>query len=315
MNRAEHTERFQITEDMSGKRADVAISYLLKNVTRSQTKRMLEQGLILVDGKPVKPSRKLSRGESVSVTFFPPEPIEALPQDIPISILYEDDDIIVVNKPSGIAVHPGAGVKGGTLVNALLYKCRGLSGIGGKLRPGIVHRLDKDTSGVMVVAKNDLTHNSLVDQFKSHETKKGYLALAVGDIREESGSFSSTIGRSPRDRKRMSTKAKRGKEALTLWKVIKRYNGVTMVEAKPKTGRTHQIRVHFAENGHPLLGDRVYGLKRYKSELLESASKKLGRQALHALKLSFRHPRTGKILYFSAPIPDDIKAVINLLEE
>ncbi|HEY7536108.1 MAG TPA: RluA family pseudouridine synthase [Thermodesulfobacteriota bacterium] len=316
MNKEEsHIERFQISQDLSGKRADVAISYLLTSVTRSQIKRMFEEGLVLIDGKPVKPSKKLSKGESVSVTFIPPKHLDVTPQDIPVTILYEDEDIIVVNKPAGMTVHPGAGMREGTLVNALLYKCSGLSGIGGKLRPGIVHRLDKDTSGVMVVAKNDLAHRSLVEQFKSRETIKKYLALVVGDIKLESGSFSSVIGRNPKDRKRMSTKVKTGKEALTLWRVIRRYKNVTMVEVEPKTGRTHQIRVHFAENNYPLLGDKVYGLKKQKSQLAEEISTKLGRQALHALTLSFKHPRTGVILEFSAPIPDDINAVINLLEK
>ncbi len=315
MNKEESIERFQIPKDLSGKRADVAISSLLTSVTRSQIKRMLYEGLILVEGKPIRPSKKLSGGEDVCVTFVSPEPLEAQPQDIQVPIIYEDDDIIVVNKPQGITVHPGAGIKDGTLVNALLYKCLGLSGIGGKLRPGIVHRLDKDTSGVMVVAKNDIAHNSLVNQFKSHETKKKYLALVVGDIKGESGSFSSLIGRHPKNRIKMTTKVRAGREAFTLWRVIKRYKEVTMVEVEPKTGRTHQIRVHFAENGYPILGDKMYGVKKHKSELLDRLSKCLARQALHALTLNFKHPRTGENVEFSAPIPDDIKAVIELLEK
>jgi 23S rRNA pseudouridine1911/1915/1917 synthase len=214
-----------------------------------------------------------------------------------------------------MTVHPGAGVRGGTLVNALLYRCRSLSGIGGKLRPGIVHRLDKDTSGVMVVAKGDLAHESLINQFKSQMVEKVYLALVAGSIKGESGSFSSLIGRHPTDRIKMSTRVRVGKEALTLWRVIERYKCATLVNARPKTGRTHQIRVHFAENGYPILGDRVYGPRRYKSNLLDLASKGLGRQALHALSLRFTHPRTGERMEFHAEIPDDIKRAINILEE
>ncbi|HXG31460.1 MAG TPA: RluA family pseudouridine synthase [Thermodesulfobacteriota bacterium] len=308
-------ETFQIPSDFSGKRADVVFSSLLPGLTRSQVRRLIDDGFILIEGKPIKPSKKVTGGETVSVVLPPPEPLLAEPEDIPLDILYEDDDIVVVNKPAGMTVHPGAGIKRGTLVNALLFRCGGLSGIGGKIRPGIVHRLDKDTSGVMVVAKNDFTHQALVNQFNSRRVEKRYIALVLGNVKGECGSFSSPIGRHPTNRVRMSTRAKTGKEALTLWRVIKRYGEVTMVEAEPKTGRTHQIRVHFAENGYPLLGDRVYGSRKYGSHLLEEVSKCLGRQALHASKIGFIHPRSGRFLEFYAPIPDDMKRVIDLLEE
>jgi len=314
MKREGNTETFQIPLDFSGKRADVAFSRLLSGLTRSQVRRLIDDGFILVEGQPVKPSKKLAGGETVSIVLLPPEPLWAEPEDIPIEILYEDDDIVVVDKPAGMIVHPGAGIKKGTLVNALLYRCRGLSGIGGKLRPGIVHRLDKDTSGVMVVAKNDFAHQALVNQFNSRRVEKRYLALVLGNIKGEAGSFSSPIGRHPTNRVKMSTKAKTGKEALTLWRVIKRYGDVTMVEAEPKTGRTHQIRVHFAENGYPLLGDVVYGSRKYKSDLLGKVSKNLRRQALHASKIGFIHPRSGEFIEFYAPIPDDMRQVVNLLE-
>lgn len=314
-NRESNIREFHIPSEFSGKRTDIALSCLISDLTRSQVRRLIEEGLILVEGKPVKPSKRLSGGESVSVVQPPPRPLEAEPQDIPVSILYEDDDIIVVNKPAGMVVHPGAGVEDGTLVNALLYRCGGLSGIGGKLRPGIVHRLDKGTSGIMVVAKCDTAHESLVNQFKSRRVEKVYLAIVAGRIKEESGSFSSPIGRHPTDRIRMSMMTRAGKEALTLWRVIKRYRYATLVDAMPRTGRTHQIRVHFAENGYPILGDRIYGPKRHKSDLLESVSKSLGRQALHALSLCFMHPRTRERMEFRAEIPEDMKIVINMLEE
>lgn len=315
MNRERNTQEFRVPREFSGKRADITMSHLLSAFTRSQVRRLIDEGLILVDGRLVKPSKKLRGGESIFVIQLPPLPLEAEPQNIPVPILYEDDDIVVVNKPAGMTVHPGAGAGDGTLVNALLYSCRGLSGIGGKLRPGIVHRLDKDTSGVMVVAKGDLAHESLVNQFKSRRVEKLYLAIVAGNVKGESGSFSSLIGRHPKDRIKMSTKARVGKEALTLWRIIERYKCATLVNVKPKTGRTHQIRVHFAENGYPILGDRVYGPRRHKSDSLELVSKSLGRQALHALSLCFAHPRTGESMEFHAEIPDDIKRVINILEE
>jgi 23S rRNA pseudouridine1911/1915/1917 synthase len=314
MIKEKNIREFQIPPEYLGKRADVAISLILSSFTRSQVKRLIDKGLILVDGRSIKPSKKLNGGEGVSVALIPLEPLETQPQDIPVPILYEDDYIVVVNKPSGIAVHPGAGIGDGTLVNALLYRCRGLSGIGGKLRPGIVHRLDKFTSGVMVVAKCDLAHSFLVNQFKSRKVEKRYLALVVGDVKGESGSFFSLIGRHPTDRIKMSTRARVGREALTLWRVVKRYKLATLVEAEPKTGRTHQIRVHFAENGYPLLGDRVYGTRKHKSELIETISKNLARQALHALSLGFMHPMTGEYMEFHAPLSDDIEGGIKMLD-
>ena len=222
--------------------------------------------------------------------------------------------IVVVNKPAGMVVHPGAGVKSGTLVNALLYKCKDLSGIGGKIRPGIVHRLDKETSGVIVVAKNDKSHNSLVNQFKSRTVKKRYIAIVQGNIKEESGEFSSQIGRDPINRIKMSSKSKSGRESLTLWKVIERFQVATLVEAEPKTGRTHQIRVHFSENGHPLLADKVYGHKKQKNNLLSAAAKEIGRHALHASLIGFKHPESGEWIEFTAPTPDDMNQALKYLE-
>ena len=315
MTKEDKTETFLIPPELSGKRADIALSHFLSGHTRSQIKRLIEEKHVLVGGEPVKPSRKLEGGEVVRVTLPAPRPIEALPENIPIMILYEDDYIAVVDKPPGMAVHPGAGVGGGTLVNALLHRCNNLSGIGGKIRPGIVHRLDKDTSGVMVVAKNDISHNSLVNQFKARTVEKRYLAIVEGNIKQKSGTFTSIIGRHPADRKKMSSKAKTGRESITHWKVLKRFRDAALVEAEPKTGRTHQIRVHFSECGYPILADAVYGHKKGRTAALVHAAKIIGRQALHASKIGFFHPHTQKFVEFSAPLPRDMNDALNILAE
>jgi len=314
-NKEANFDVFNLPEHLSGLRADIAVSRLRSDLTRSQIRRLIGERSILVDGKPIKPSKRLNAGEVISIIIPPPEPLDVRPQDINISILYEDDEIILVNKPPGLTVHPGAGIRDGTLVNALLYRCNGLSGIGGKIRPGIVHRLDKDTSGIIVVAKNDFSHQHLVNQFKARLVEKRYVAIVVGEIKKDSGTFSTPIRRHPTNRIKMTTKTKTGREALTDWRVLKRYDEVTMVEIEPKTGRTHQIRVHFADNGFPLLGDRVYGPRRYNTPFLEYVSHKLGRQALHASKLGFKHPKSGKKMEFSAPLAEDLKDVIRLFKE
>lgn len=315
MSKEDKTETFIVPGELSGKRADIALAHFLEGHTRSQIKRLIEQKLVLVGGEAVKPSRKLERGESVRITLPAPSPLEVMPEDIPLDILYEDDYIAVVDKPPGMTVHPGAGIGSGTLVNALLFRCNDLSGIGGKIRPGIVHRLDKDTSGVMVVAKNDIAHNSLVNQFKTRAVRKKYVAIVEGNIRKESGVFSSKIGRHPTDRKKMSSKARSGRESLTNWRVIKRFKDATFVEAEPRTGRTHQIRVHFSENGHPILADGVYGYKKHKSAAVSGAAKKIGRQALHASAIGFFHPRTREFVEFAAPLPQDMSEALNILTE
>ncbi|MGH7900923.1 MAG: RluA family pseudouridine synthase [Thermodesulfobacteriota bacterium] len=305
----------EIPEEFSGQRADLALAGLLKEFSRSQIRRLIDDENILLKGRAIKPSQRLIAGDSVSITVPPPTPLETLPQDIPISIIYEDQDILVVNKPPGMAVHPGAGIREGTLVNAILYKCRNLSGIGGKTRPGIVHRLDKNTSGVLIVAKNDFSHRSLVEQFKSRDIEKRYLALVIGNVEGESGSFCSLIGRHPKNRLKMTTKPREGKEAFTNWRVKKRYNVATLIEVDPKTGRTHQIRVQFSENGYPILGDKLYGRRRQGSQAIDNISEKLGRQALHAYSIRFKHPRRDEIMEFKAPIPEDFEEAIKLIEE
>lgn len=314
MPKEDQIEIFEVTQELSGKRADVVLSHFLSDHTRSQIKKLIEDHNVLVNGEPVKPSKKFDKGELISVNVPEPTSIDAEPEDIEIEVIYEDSDIIAVNKPAGMVVHPGAGVRSGTLVNALLFKCKDLSGIGGKIRPGIVHRLDKDTSGVIVAAKNDKAHNSLVDQFKSRTVKKRYLAIVLGNIKEDSGAFKSQIGRDPVNRVKMSSKSKSGRESLTLWKVIKRYGMATFVEAEPKTGRTHQIRVHFSENGYPILADRVYGNKKQRDTILAKGEKEIGRQALHANKIGFSHPYTSKWIELEAPVPEDMSRAIKYFD-
>lgn len=306
-------ESLTIPNEFSGMRTDAALASLLKTLTRSQIQKLIDAGLVLVDGKPAKASKRLSGGEEVTVKIPPPEPIELVPEEIALSIIYEDDHIVVINKPPGMSVHPGAGTRTGTLVNALLVRCHGLSGIGGKLRPGIVHRLDKDTSGVMVVAKNDLAHNCLASQFKARTVKKKYLAVVLGRLRGDHGYFEKPIGRHPTHRMKMTTSVRGAKEAFTEWRVIERLPAATLVEVYPKTGRTHQIRVHFKEHGHPILGDRLYGPRKYPTDVLERVASKLKRQALHASSLSFKHPLTGEDVEFHAPLAEDIEEILQLL--
>lgn len=315
MTSGDKTLTFVIPAGLSGKRADAVLPDLLPELTRSRIKKLIEEKNILVDGSPIKPSRKLGPGETVHVTIPAPAPLEAAPEDIQINVIYEDEYIAVIDKPAGMTVHPGAGVAGGTLVNALLHHLGGLSGVGGKVRPGIVHRLDKNTSGVIVVAKDDASHNSLAAQFKSRSVEKRYLAIVEGVMKTDSGSISSRIGRHPADRKKMSSKAPSGRESLTLWKVRKKLRGATLVEARPRTGRTHQIRVHFSETGHPLLADEVYGGKGRKPPVISAAAEIIGRHALHAWKLAFSHPRTGERMEFTSPIPEDMKKTLNFLTE
>ncbi|NIT14842.1 MAG: RluA family pseudouridine synthase, partial [Candidatus Dadabacteria bacterium] len=252
-------EEIVVPDEYTGKRVDTAISDLVPNITRARIKRLIEQQRILIDAQPVKPSKKLVGGEVVRIEYEEPQELEITAEDIDIDIVYEDIDIAVINKPAGMSVHPGAGIKSGTLVNALLYKCKDLSGIGGKIRPGIVHRLDKDTSGIMVVAKNDMSHNRLAEQFKSREVEKKYFALLSGTMKAKSGTISLPLGRHRTKRIKFSSDSSSAKSAVTKWKLIENYKSSCLVEAMPHTGRTHQIRVHFAEVGHPILGDRLYG--------------------------------------------------------
>ena len=288
-------------------RADAVLAAALDGVTRSAAQRWLEEGRVTLDGVPVRKNARLQPGQVLSVTPPQPEAVDVVPQDIPLDVAYEDDDVIVVNKPVGMVVHPAPGHPDGTLVNALLYHCGNtLSGINGELRPGIVHRIDRDTSGLIIAAKNDKAHLALAEQLQDHSLARVYEAVAVGNFREDSGTVDAPIGRHPVDRKKMAIEPRNGRPAVTHWRVLARYPGHTHVECRLETGRTHQIRVHLASIGHPLLGDTVYGSKKpYPG---------LAGQCLHARKLIFRHPRTGERVELECPLPDWFQEVLDKLE-
>jgi len=297
---------------------DTFLTARLSDLSRSQIKRLIQTGQItLINGAPVKCGQKLLGGEELLINFKAPEPLEALPEELPLEILYEDDYIIVFNKPAGIVVHPAAGHSTGTLVNALLFHCKGLSGIGGKLRPGIVHRLDKNTSGVMMATKNDKAHAILSAQFKTHSVARRYKALVYGPM-EAQGTIDLPLGRHPKDRKKIAV-VEGGRRAVTHWRSIRPYQGVTLLDLSLETGRTHQIRVHLSKTGHPIVGDPQYGSRKRASEILSSpvraAIEALDRQALHAYMLGFAHPSTNEVMEFTSPLPEDMQAVIQALEE
>ena len=293
---------------LEGERADVFLARVLPEMSRSGAQRLLEQGLALrEDGRSLKKNEKLTADAVLSITLPEASESELLPQNIPLDVRYEDDDVIVVNKPVGMVVHPAAGHEDGTLVNALLYHCEeSLSGIGGEKRPGIVHRIDKDTSGLIIAAKNDRAHASLSEQLKDHSMYRVYAAVAIGGFREEEGTVDAPIGRSRTDRKKMAVDRQGGRRAVTHWKVEERFSGYTHLTCRLETGRTHQIRVHMASLGHPLLGDKVYGGARKQWDWLEG-------QCLHAKKLSFLHPATGERVTVTAPLPDWFDKVLTKL--
>ena len=288
-------------------------------LTRSAAARLIEEGAVTVNGKTVAKNYKVTAGDAVEITLPEPEAAEATPENIPLDIVYEDDDIIVINKPVGMVVHPAAGNPSGTLVNALLYHCgASLSGVGGVIRPGIVHRIDKDTSGLLVVAKNDEAHLNLSAQLKEHHVSRIYTAIAVGNFREEEGTVNAPIGRHPVDRKKMAVihnSDLRSREAITHWSVVARGeadgNSFTLLHCQLETGRTHQIRVHMASVGHPLLGDAVYGGANTRFEAKHRAS--IVGQCLHAGELHLTHPRTGEEMQFFAPMPANMQHVVDIL--
>ena len=294
--------------DRSGERADAALARLLPDLSRSAAQKLLEEGLVTRDGKPLKKNEKLSEGDLLEVELPEVQEVDILPEDIPLDIVYEDDDVLVINKPKGLVVHPAAGHWSGTLVNGLMYHCKDrLSGINGQLRPGIVHRIDMDTSGLLIVAKNDFAHQSLAEQLQDHSLRRTYVCIVVGGIKEDSGIIDAPIGRHPTDRKRMAVTEKNSKHAVTHWQVLERFSGYTMVQCQLETGRTHQIRVHLSWRKHPILGDTVYGLK--KPELGQHS------QCLHAKELTFRHPRTGETVTVSCPLPDYFEDVLKKLRK
>ena len=303
-----------VTVKDHGKRIDQFLAETDFNLSRSQAKHLIGQTSILLNQKPVKPSARLKTGDMISGSLPEPQPLSLTPEPVPLNVLYEDASIIVVNKPPGLVVHPAPGNPSGTLVNALLFHCKDLSGINGALRPGIVHRLDKETSGVMVVAKDDESYRQLTRQFKNRIVEKVYLAIAYGNMKEDEGLIDAPIGRHPDQRKKMSIRTKKGRIALTRWKVLERFGSFTFLEIYPQTGRTHQIRVHLSSIGHPLLGDPLYGRKGTVQNLKSrECIKKMNRQALHAHQLQFNHPHTGERVQFFAPIPQDIKETLNCL--
>ena len=295
------------SEESKNQRLDAFLASSLDGLTRSQATRLIESGEVAVNGRAVSKSYKLSGGEDIAVTLPEPEPVEAVPQDIPLDVVYEDADVIVVNKPSGMVVHPAPGHPDGTLVNALLYHCAGtLSGIGGALRPGIVHRIDRDTSGLIIAAKNDAAHQYLSAQLADHTLARTYECIVVGALREDRGTVDAPIARHPTDRKRMAVVAG-GREAVTHWEVIARYPGYTHVRCRLETGRTHQIRVHMAYIGHPILGDTVYGAKKEVPGLTG--------QCLHAVGLRFLHPRTHEVMELSCPLPEEFTRMLQKIRK
>lgn len=296
---------FQITEEMEDERIDKCISMLIDSLSRSYIQKLIKEDAVSVNGKPVKGSYRVKAEDEVS--FFLPKAVEPdiIAQPIPLDILYEDQDVIVVNKPKGMVVHPAAGHYCDTLVNALLYHCGAeLSGINGVMRPGIVHRIDRDTTGSLIVCKNDRAHNCIAEQLKEHSITRKYRAICHGVLKEEEGTIDKPIGRHPTDRKKMAVNEK-GKRAVTHYRVLQRFAKYTYIECELETGRTHQIRVHMASIGHPLLGDEVYS--NVKSPY------KLEGQTLHAQVLGFRHPATGEYIEVSAPLPDYFKHLLEIL--
>ena len=299
--------RLRASEESKNQRLDAFLASSLDGLTRSQATRLIESGEVAVNGRAVSKSYKLAGGEDIAVTLPEPEPVEAVPQGIPLDVVYEDADVIVVNKPSGMVVHPAPGHPDGTLVNALLYHCAGtLSGIGGALRPGIVHRIDRDTSGLIIAAKNDAAHQYLSAQLADHTLARTYECIVVGALREDRGTVDAPIARHPTDRKRMAVVAG-GREAVTHWEVIARYPGYTHVRCRLETGRTHQIRVHMAYIGHPILGDTVYGAKKEVPGLTG--------QCLHAVGLRFLHPRTHEVVELSCPLPDEFTRMLQKIRK
>ncbi len=298
---------FTVSSENSGERIDKLIVIFDSSVTRSSAQRLIEQGNVKVNGKPAPKNLRAKEGDKITLIIPEPEAARALPENIPLNIVYEDSDLLVVNKPKGMVVHPAAGHYSGTLVNALLYHCgSSLSGINGVMRPGIVHRIDKDTSGLLIVAKNDFSHNILAEQIKRHSFTRKYQAVVCGNLKQDEETVNLPIGRSSSDRKKMAVTQKNSKNAVTHYRVIQRYNGFTHVELTLETGRTHQIRVHMSYIGHPVAGDCIYGGK--------NIITRLNGQCLHAYFISFKHPRTGEVLTFSSDLPEYFKEFLEYCE-
>ena len=299
---------YLVQKEDSGQRIDVYLSAKQEGISRSHIQKLLKSGLVEVNGEPCRSNYKVRENDRIRLEIPEPETPEIRPENIPLKILYEDEDLLVVDKPKGMVVHPSAGHYEGTLVNAVLYHCKdGLSGINGVLRPGIVHRIDMDTTGALLVCKNDLAHQDLAEQLKNHTIKRRYRAIVCGNLKEDSGVIDEPIGRHPVDRKKMAVNYRNGKEAVTHYRVLERFGRYTYIECRLETGRTHQIRVHMSHIGHPLLGDDVYGSGRN--------SFSLQGQTLHAMILGFVHPRTGEYMEFEAPLPEYFAELLRILRK
>ena len=302
-------QHLRLIADADDVRLDRWLAEQMSDISRAQWQALIKAGHVLTNGRPCKPSFHLHRGDAIEATIPAASPTQLEPEPIALDVLYEDSDILVINKPPGLVVHPAPGHPRGTLVNALLHHCRDLGGIGGKLRPGIVHRLDRDTSGTLVVAKNQTTLDHLAAQFKRRRVRKIYWALAWGRFKQKAGIIETLIGRDPHNRKKMSARVTQGRIAVTRYEVLREYRNVSLLQITLETGRTHQIRVHLAHLGHPVVGDRQYGRAR-SNESHGSAP----RQMLHARTLAFEHPRSGSMMEFTAPLPDDMQAIMKALE-
>ena len=299
---------YQVSDGQSGIRIDRYLSEMNKELSRSYIQKLLKEQKITVNGSAVKANYKVQEGDEISVAVPDIKEPDILPEDIPLDILYEDDDVLIVNKPKGMVVHPSAGHTSGTLVNAVMAHCgEHLSGINGVLRPGIVHRIDKDTTGALLICKDDIVHRDLAEQLKKHSIKRRYRAVVQGNLKEDEGTVNAPVGRHATDRKNMAINHKNGKEAITHYKVLERFGQATYIECRLETGRTHQIRVHMASLGHPLLGDTVYGSSKNPYHLQG--------QALHAMILGFVHPITGEYLEFKAPLPEYFSKLLEKLRK
>ena len=301
--------KLTLKAETGGERLDAFLARSIEDLTRSAAQKLMEKGAVTVSGRAVKKNEKTAPGMEIEVELPEAEPVDVVPQDIPLDVVYEDADVIVINKPVGLVVHPAPGHPDGTLVNALLYHCGdSLSGINGQLRPGIVHRIDRDTSGLIIVAKNDKAHAALADQLQDHSLARVYEAVVIGNFREDEGTVDAPIGRHPVDRKKMAIDRRDGRRAVTHWTVLGRYPGYTHIQCRLETGRTHQIRVHMASIGHPLVGDPVYGGGH------KSLPGLVG-QCLHARKLKFIHPTTKELVEVECPLPDWFERVLRQIDK
>ncbi|WP_313583226.1 RluA family pseudouridine synthase [Lacrimispora sp.] len=300
------SQEFVVAPEEAGVRIDRYLSDQCQDISRSYLQKLLKEQSVLVEEKPVKSNYKVNAGDRISLTLPEIREPEIMPEEIPLNIVYEDKDIILINKPKGMVVHPAAGHYSGTLVNGLMFHCRSeLSGINGVVRPGIVHRIDMDTTGVLIVCKNDMAHNSISEQLKEHSITRKYAAIVHGVLKDDEGMINAPIGRHPIDRKKMSINEKNGREAVTHYRVLERFRQFTYIECQLETGRTHQIRVHMASIGHPLVGDSVYGPAK--------CPFRLDGQTLHAGVLGIIHPRTGEYMEFTAPLPDYFEELLRKL--